>query len=293
MTPQQVAREIESLIQAANKALEQFLDKTQSEIYNAALIDLKKLELNDEGYVLANSANRKIIKDVSKSFDRALQKAGYETGLSKFILTINSIDKINTSYFKGVDKSFNPKSLNVSSLQKETISQIGSLLLNDGLESQIKQPLINILNQNINTGGSYTGMVEQVKGYIKGVDQNEGKLMRYAKQISQDALNNYSRSYQRSVGNFLGLEFYVYLGGLMPESREFCRDRAGGYFHQKEIESWAKLEWKGKRSDTTESSIFVYAGGYVCKHSIVPVSVSVVPKAMIDRAKELGFYQSN
>lgn len=290
MTPKEVAIKLEEAIQEATDALNAVLEKTQNSIYRLAISNLKELDVDPDGYIRPSSANRKIIRGVNKAFDEGIEKGGYINGLNQFTKTISVLDSINAGYFEGIGNAFNANSQSIRALQKQTIANIESLLLNNGLETQIKGPLSNLLFQNISSGGSYSGMIEQVKVYIKG-DGSDGKLMQYVKQITRDALNNYSRSYQSSVGNALGLEFYQYVGGLMIESRDFCRDRVNGYFHYKEIESWANLEWKGKRSDTTESSIFIYAGGINCNHQIMPVSTALVPKEQIQRAKDLGFYQ--
>lgn len=291
MTPHQAAEQIETVINKSNVLLNKAVERTQYLAYDSILLELRKLELDADGYVLQSAENRKTIREVSKVFDRAVNKSGYNNGLSEFIKTISSIDAINTEYFIGIEKSFVRDQLFIKSLQKQTIAEIETLLLNDGLESQIKQPLLNILNQNVNTGGSYSGMVQQVKTYVIGNDEGEGKLLRYTKQIAQDALNNYSRAFQSATGEKLGLIFRAYVGGLMQETREFCRDRIDGYYHYLEIESWASLSWKGKRSDTTKSSIFIVCGGYNCNHQMLPVSTFVVPKDQLQRAEKLGFYQ--
>lgn len=290
MTPQQASIRIESVIQKANSRLSKVIELSQTNIFSATLSELKNLELDSDGYVLQTAANRKTVREISKVFDRALNESGYTNGLSEFLGTIKSIDSINTEYFKGIENTFLENKQFVGSLQKQAIAEMESLLLNEGLESQIKQPLLNILNQNINSGGSYAGMVDQVKNYVRGTPDIDGKLLRYSKQITQDALNNYSRAYQSSMGESLGLIFRVYVGGLMPETRDFCKDRVNGYYHYLEIESWAGLSWKGKRSDTTKSSIFIVAGGYNCLHQMMPVSTFSVPKDQIERAKDLGFY---
>jgi hypothetical protein len=288
MTPQRTAQQIEEAILQANAILARALARTEKDIYDAILIELKKLDLDAQGYIKPTAANRKTTRDVGKLFDKALSSSGYAEELSAYIATINSIDAINASYFNSIRQGYSTTF--VKSLQKQTITELEGLLLNDGLEAQIKQPLLKILDQNINIGGSYSGMIEQVKAYTIGVDKGDGKLMRYVKQITQDALNNYSRSYQSAVGDALGLEFHCYVGGTMKESRQFCKDRVGKFYHYKEIESWAKEDWNGKRPDTTESSIFVYAGGYNCYHQIIPVSTFLVPKEDIERAKELAYY---
>jgi hypothetical protein len=290
LTPRDVAIRLEAAIQEATEALNAVLEKTQNSIYRLAIAKLKDLDVDPYGYIRPSSENRKIIRGINKAFDEGIAKGGYINGLNQFTKTISVLDSLNAGYFDGIGKTFNANSTSIKALQKQTILNIESLLLNNGLETQIKGPLSNLLFQNVTSGGSYSGMLEQVKVYIKGVD-NDGKLMQYVKQITRDALNNYSRSYQSSIGNALGLVFYQYVGGLMPESREFCRDRVNGYFHYKEIESWANLDWKGKRPDTTESSIFIYCGGFSCGHNAMPVSTIVVPQSWIERAVDLGFYE--
>jgi hypothetical protein len=292
-TPKDVAIQIEATIQEANLLFSKVVDNTQNSIYNLAVSKLRELDVDPDGYIRQTGSNRKIIRGVYKAFDEGLTKGGYYQGLGDFVATIKTLDAINAGYFSDLGLAkFNDTSTLITSLQKQSISTVEGLLMNDGLQNQIKEPLYNLLLQNVNTGGSYSGMVDQMRNYVKGTSDADGKLLRYTKQITQDVLNNYSRSYQAAIGAKLGLEFFQYVGGLMPESREFCRDRAGDYFHYKEIESWASLDWKGKRSDTTESSIFVYAGGINCHHQIMPVSTSIVPKAAIQRAIEMGFYAS-
>jgi hypothetical protein len=78
---------------------------------------------------------------------------------------------------------------------------------------------------------------------------------------------------------------------LIDKSRQFCQVRSGNFYHQKEVENWASLEWQGKNRLTTESSIFILAGGYKCGHSIIPVDISIVPKEVIDRNTENGNYR--
>jgi hypothetical protein len=290
MTPKELANQIESASLRAINALNKVIIATQDEAYGDVIIVLKKLELDSEGYILQNAANRATIRETNRVFSKSIDQSGYLEGLNRFNVTFSSIDKLNIEYFNDFPK-FQPNKLFTRDLQKQIIADIESQLLNSGLESQVKIPLSQILNQNVNSGGSYSGMLDQVKDYIKGTD-GEGKLLSYANTITKDLLFNYSRTYQQAVSSDLGLEFYLYVGGLIDTTRTFCSDRAGRYFHHKEIESWAGEDWKGKRSDTTESSIFIYAGGYNCLHQILPVSVAIVPQIDIDRAKELGFYKS-
>lgn len=291
MTPKDLASRIEKTSLNAISALNKVIVATQNDAYGDVIIVLKKLELDGDGYIVQNSANRAIIRETNRVFSQAIDNSDYVAGLNRFNVTFSAIDKLNAQYFEGFPK-FSPDRLFIKDLHRQIITDIESQLLNSGLESQVKIPLSQILNQNVNSGGSYSGMLEQVKDYIKGKDGGEGKLEQHVGTIVRDLLFNYSRTYQHAVSSDLGLEFYFYSGIVMDTTREFCRDRVGRYYHQKEIESWASIDWKGKYSGTTESSIFVYLGGHNCMHQVLPVHISIVPKEDIQRAEELGFYKA-
>lgn len=77
----------------------------------------------------------------------------------------------------------------------------------------------------------------------------------------------------------------------MDKTRPFCAERAGNFYTDKEIKSWAKEDWKGKNPNTTESSIFYLCGGYNCTHQLIPVHESLVPDDVKKLAAERGFYK--
>lgn len=290
MTPEELANSLEDSSLRAIRRLNKIVISTQNEAYGRVVVTLKKLDLDSQGYIKQTSANRAIIREANRAFIKAFRQSGYAEALQNFTVAFSVVDDLNAEFFQSV-KGFNPSKQYIRSLQRQAVSDIETTLLNTGLEAQINVPLSQILNQNVNSGGSFTGLLKQVQDYIKGDEETDGKLLRYVKQITKDVLFNYSRSYQQAVASDLGLEFYMYVGGIMDTTRSFCKERAGKFFHHKEIEGWASQEWAGKRADTTESSIFVYAGGYQCLHSIIPVSVIFVPEEVIQRAIQKGFYK--
>lgn len=245
--------------------------------------------MDKDGYIIQSQANRKIIQKASNAFESSIKNSPYFDGIQDYVNTIPALDKANSAYFDFISQGYKPNAQYISSLKNDTIISLESLLMNEGLESQIKAPLINILNQNINSNAKFTDLLKQVQEYIVGNKELDGQLLRYSKQITNDALFNYSRGYQQAVTSDLGLEWYLYAGGITGEgkysggSRDFCLSRIGNYYHHDEIEKWASQDWAGKRRGTTSSSIFTFAGGYFCKHSIVPVHESIVPNDIKNR----------
>lgn len=277
MTPQQLSQRLETIADKAQTGLSSAVNKTQGRLYDDMQALLSRLELDGDGLIKQSQANRKLLQKADSVFDKAMKQSGYYNQLNTFADSVVRLTAANEEYFNFIIDAFTVDAHYIKSLQKEAILNIQNLLTNDGLESQLKRPLKEILSQNVNTGASFADLLKQVREFIKGTPDLDGKLLRYSKQISRDTLFNYSASMQESISQNAGLDWYVYLGGIMDDSRDFCIARHNRYYKKKHVEDWAKLNWQGKRAGTTSSTIFIYRGGYNCLHSLIPVSESVVP----------------
>lgn len=293
MTPTDLAERLEKITTQASQKLEAKVITTQNQLEGQVIGILKDLEVDKDGYIVQSQANRKIIQKASNAFEAGIKNSPYFDGIQQYVNSIPLVDKANSAYFDFISQGYKPNAQYITSLKKDTIKSLESLLMQDGLESQIKAPLVNILNQNINSSAKFTDLLKSVQQYIVGTNQLDGKLLSYSKQITSDALFNYSRGYQQAVTSDLGLEWYLYAGGVTEGgkfsggSRGFCISKIGNYYDHDDVERWANSTWEGQRRGTNSSTIFIYAGGYNCRHSIIPVSENAVPKTNKD-AKKLG-----
>lgn len=283
MNPQDLAKAIEELVLDADSRYVSAIGKIQNSLYDQLATILKNLELDSEGYIKQNSTNRKILNQADNKINEVFSSSRYTTAINNYISVIPKIDLNNVKYFTLIEETFKPSRIFLKNLQTDTISTIEKYVLRDGLQSQVINPLSQILSQNINSGGKFSGFLEQVRDYVKGNSEVEGRAMSYTRTYLRDSLFTYSRTFQQSLTSDLKTEFYAYVGGLIETSRPFCIERSGKYFSHKEIEAWADLEWAGKKAGTTASSIFQFAAGWNCIHQIIPVSKSIVPQDVIDR----------
>lgn len=283
MSPQSLARTIDELILAADEAYGMAIGKVQGRLYNQLVTVLKELELDSEGYILQNTTNRKILSTANDKINEVFKSSLYVSAVNNYIQVIPKIDLANVQYFTGIDDGFRTNRVFLKSLQADTIATVERYILRDGLQSQVISPLSQILSQNVNTGGQFSGFLEQIKMFVQGDGKVDGRAMAYTKTYLRDTLFTYSRTFQQAITRDLKLEYYAYVGGLIETSRDFCRERSGKFFSHKEVESWADLEWSGKKAGTTKSSIFMYAAGWNCSHEIIPVHISIVPQDVIDR----------
>lgn len=179
------------------------------------------------------------------------------------------------------------------------------MLVGGAIDKEFYTPIIEVLNSGVSTGAGFSETVKSLRLFVEGGEVAggtvvEGKLLRYVKQMASDSFALSDRTYNNNVSAELGLEFYLYSGGLIEDSRDFCKARNGRYFHEKEIEQWVagggtsegnpepNVEWQGQYRGTNSASIFSVCGGYNCKHTLMPVSTAAVPVDVLRRNLDAG-----
>lgn len=283
MKAEKLADEIEKIILAVTDTYAGEITAIQDQIYNRLARILKDLELDSEGYIKQSAANRSVLNTAESALGELIPGASFVQAVSSTLGSINTINELNASYFSSISETFSENRNFIKSLQAQTIESIESTLLQDGLTAEITNPLVDILNRNVNSGGQFSGFLEEIRDFVKGNPNVDGRILSYSRTYLSETLFNYSRAYQESMTADLKLDWYMFSGGVMDKSREFCIERSGNYYHRKEIEKWPNLSWQGKRQGTTKSSIFIFLGGYNCRHSLIPVSEKIVPKEDLAR----------
>ena len=124
-----------------------------------------------------------------------------------------------------------------------------------------------------------------IKRYIETIEE----LINGIENLKKTNRDSYEFSRWLAVANDLNLEFYTYQGALQQDSRDYCKRRAGGWFHISEIEKSASESWAGKIPGTNSSNILINRGGFNCNHQYIPVSRDAVPKNVLARAVDQGF----
>src|SRR5688572_14879001 len=177
MKPEKLADEIEKIILAVTDAYAGDIVALQDQIYNRLARILKDLELDSEGYIKQSAANRTILNQAESAIDEILPGKSFTDAVSKTLNSINSINTLNADYFYTISESFNENRNFIRSLQTQTLESIESTLLQDGLTAQIKNPLTDILNRNVNSGGQFSGFLEEIRDFVKGNNQVEGRIL--------------------------------------------------------------------------------------------------------------------
>lgn len=284
---------LEELIQAKLDRLNTIPDtlisdaeKAQKAVFKALLDALPLLKVQN-GAIVADVNNLRNVERIIQSIEAHLlgEDAGFLNAATAFTREIAEQANINNQYFRKVFQSFEPAPL-YAAITRDSQRKALSLLTQEAVQAQFFQPLRDILTENVKTGARWADVNESLRAYVLGNDEADGRLLRHTKQVAHDTFAIADRSYTETIATALEVEWYRYVGGTVADTRDFCAQRTGKYFHKDEIRAWASQNWQGKNKATTESTIFNYLAGYNCRHSLLPVSEAIVPES--DRKRVSG-----
>ncbi len=276
--------------------------KSQKEIFAEVRIILEAFDRDPEGRILTSEKNIKLINDLKVSLKRVLYQSEYLESVREFAKEIDNQADINKALFSmTVDYG---ESAITASLIKQSKTTAVDALLGGSMDSVFYNPVIAVINNAVSTNSGIVETTKALRLVVEGGESNgsviDGRLLRYSKQIASDSFAISDRTYNNQVSDELGLMFGRYVGGVIEDTRAFCKARNSQFYHKKEVESWVvdaestegnpspNGHWQGQFRGTNSGSIFNLCGGYNCKHTFMPVSIAAVPKDVIQRNLDSG-----
>ena len=230
----------------------------------------KKFSIKN-GSISKTAENAKEIARIKIELEKYTAAGLFTKELKVFESAFKEIaDKILSNYssFASVDA----KAM-ANLIKEQSIELVKEQFIAEGIASEVIPELGNILRASVIQGQTIPQTMTAIQELI-----DSGLLPNAAKRITVDGLVTFSREYVGALTKDFDSEWYLYEGPLRATSRSFCESRAGKYWRKKEVESWASLDWQGKKPGTTKQTIFSLAGGYNCYHILFPVPNEAVPE---------------
>ena len=278
------------------------VERAQKKLFPQIVDILRQLTIDSAGNLVLNSSNLALASDVKQLVQQILSDSEYITAVSEYAKQMGEQAKVSDQLFA---KSFEGYTqLPVSQQLLRTTQRNAVDLLVNAIGNQ---RFADVVRENIETAISsnagFTETVKQLQTIVTGDEEVDGKLLQYNKQIAHDTFAIADRNYTSAVSEELEAEWFFYSGSEIETSRPFCSERHNKYYYYKEIELWGdgvktpplKLpdssgSWDGQIPGTNSKTIYSYAGGYNCRHSIIPVSIRRVPKSVVlDAINKYGF----
>lgn len=305
-----ILKRIDEAISKFNKVI----PGIQKSIFDDLQEELKRLDTSD-GKIKTTVSNLKVVTSIKNKLLRLILTPEYKKEVRDFVAAFNDITKLQNEYWLSVEKEFKPSPL-LREIKTQAIADTVKSLTASGIGSTIQEEIAGILRTNITTGGSYADLNDQLRESLVN-NKTDGILLKYTKQITTDAINQYSAQYTQTVSNDLGFEWFAYQGSDIKTTRPFCDAMTDfRYFHISEIPDLLAANdlyymKDGKKTKvpiyektglphgmipgTNPSNFQINRGGYNCGHQIRPVSEALVPseiKAKVFATPEYKAFKS-
>lgn len=291
LSPEELAKQVEDIIETASGELVEGLEAVEHTALKRLIRDVLKFDTDGDGNIIPSRKNLKRLNEIIGRVNREFLKPRYSRQVDKFIDSFDAIEGTNEQYFSNFAR-FKKKRQALKNLKRNSINQAARALSAEAVDVELARPLRDVLTRAVTTGTSIDDLTAMLERILIGGPDRMSYYSRYAQQMTHDLLYTYGRSYHRAIAKDLDLKFYLYQGGLIRDSRPFCVERNGKVFHEEEIKRWGNIpEWQGRNNLTTETSVFIYLGGYNCRHSLIPVDESYPPESVRERAREAGYIE--
>jgi hypothetical protein len=297
----QANKEIQATLKAIDDGLitwDEAMPKIQEQIYRRLLIFQKELII--QGDTITNSVkNIKLLSDLKSDLESIiLDDSDYLESVTKFAKLYDKVTDLNFAYFKALEKKFKPPKV-MEAVKKQSVSLVLDSLTEAGMNTNLINPVREMINTYVTTGGSYSQLSKELNNYINGTPTIDGALVKYTKQIATDSINQYTATVNQVVSADLGWEWFRYVGSNIKTTRTFCKALTQKqYYHRSELPKIIKgnfAEFKemkgqiydktglpqGMIEDTNVSNFQTYRGGYNCGHQSYPIPTYLVPKNII------------
>lgn len=274
-------------------------ESVQNEVYKETLKLINQMDTTG-GLFEYNEKNLNIINQLQKTLTKSVYNDEFVGGLTTFLKEFETQATYNNDLF-----SFTFDNFEVKDIYKQTVfnSQSTALELYSeaNFTSNITTPLKTILNSAVTQSMSFADVQESISTAILGNDKVDGNLLRYVKTTAYDAFSTADRTYYQAVASDYSPEWYKFVGKEIEDTRCFCQERYGHWYHVDNIRAWGRGEdlgdcrsgdlWQGANKNTNESTIFNFVGGYNCKHRLMVASLSSVSEPDLKEAIRKGYYK--
>lgn len=257
----------------AEATLLQGLLFSQKEIFSSLRKLLAQIDRSG-GRLVLNSDTVNLINKADRDIRKALNSAGYDKRVTEYLKDFDRIKEATILEQKRVNDitvPFRP----LNNIQKSAIQQTTNILLGNGLDANVIQPVKDILLQAASSGMTIGEAELLLRNTIMGNVERLGKLSRYVTQISRDAIEQYNGLLQSRIAVELDLDGFSYEGSIIKDSREQCRRwTAMGEIPIKDLQGeiqWAYTNGSGMIPNTTPENFSVYRGGYSCRHQVTAI----------------------
>ena len=277
----ELIKKIQELQMAIEKRMDDALPKVFAKLSDQVIDLASNLSLDAKDRAKSLKEMIKLKKDIA---DTIVQNSPYQLQVAEVIKGFELLANLSNEFISISIGDFKPKTELYKAILETNIATTKDALLGAGIRDNFGTAIQEVLKDNISGIGTRSELNKTLRKFIEGTDTEKAFLERYIKQTTNDSVMTFNAEYIQTIADDLGVEYYLYSGTIIADTREFCQARSGRFFTKQQVEAWPNLKgWQGRMAGTNSSTIFIYRGGYNCRHQLWPVA-----KEQYEAAKEKG-----
>lgn len=238
--------------------LEKKTDKLERDLYDEIMAIIIGLVFVDDKAVwnVKNISCMGKVDEAFKSFDAKFQIPFIDSikkelaGLNKYYIDYFETIGVDSQALKGF---------------KTLISRMDAYLDSVALLDPVKQEVKSYVLSSISSHKSFKTMKGELQD-ILGLKERSGVLNRYYRQFLYDNIMQFDRIVSNMFAEQNELNYFVYTGGLIEDSREFCIKRDGLVFRRDMVDDWAKDPTLPGYPNVADYDPLVDCGRWNCRH---------------------------
>lgn len=277
---EKIIKAIEALQAKLEAQMESALPEVFKQLSNEVIDLISELSLDPED----RAKNLiEIIALKRKIGDALVNNPLYQTQVQAITEGFKELANLSDDFMSTILDDYSRKQDLYKAILKANVEITKDALLGAGVRTNFEVAIRELLKANISGVGDKRDLRKVLTQFIQGTEAEKPFLQRYITQVTNDSVMTFNREYLNTISEDLDVEYYVYSGTIIGDSRPFCVARAGRSYTKAQVKSWGKLgSWQGKIPGTNEVTIFSYCGGYNCRHTIWPQSKVNYDNAVAD-----------
>lgn len=251
--------------------------KAQQQIFQLLIDEIDNFDSKDGSFIPNQPLAAKFAK-IQQQIEAIIGRI-YQPALQDYFLAYDRVENETLALHKSYNELTVAKT-NFTGARRAVYGQAEYYLL-EGLADAYIQPAKYLLMQQVATGCTIKSARSIITNWDKGTldtgrlasDRHAPRLQAYATQLARDTIYTYNGTIQDIVKERFNLDKFIYVGGLVKDSRPFCRHLVGlnRKIDIKEIPQLVIAYPNGLRPNTTMANFLEVRGGFQCNHLAMPV----------------------
>jgi hypothetical protein len=291
MTRSQISELRQRFIEQKQSAMKSKMSAVQKRLYDRIFSNIiLRLEV-DAGRVSSTGKNLNVVSDIDAIFKNFV-KTDMQSVITQFGADLGKLIVYNDDYFRAaIDptsttrfdsvkkevKSFMKKRIGVNT-KNEIVSDgyLDRLLKDQAIKNKIKDQIVRGVTNRL----PVDRLTKSLQNGIIGDPNVDGDLVKFFNQHMNDTYNQFDRLTSKMYAEKLDMKFFIYQGGKIKSSRNFCINHDGKCYTTKEAAGWKGLigTKNGPIADKATYNPLVDCGGYNCRHSLDYISDSLAKR---------------